>query len=85
MLGDQHAAAFDQTVGGFLLGGLIQPGPGEGNVHRHIRADGFGAQIEGSVAGDYLYFNMAAGVDLSICTSYMQIGDTVFFTPREEW
>lgn len=38
-----------------------------------------------SVAGDYLYFNMAAGVDLSICTSYMQIGDTVFFTPREEW
>ncbi len=31
--------------------------------------------------GTYLYFNMARGVDLSTCRSFMRIGDTVFYTP----
>lgn len=32
--------------------------------------------------GDYLYFNMAAGVNLDDCKSFMKIGDTVFFSPK---
>ena len=34
-------------------------------------------------AGDYLYFNMRQGVSLSKCSSYLQIGNTVFYTPRQ--
>lgn len=34
-----------------------------------------------STVGDYLYFNMARGVNKSKCSRYMQIGDTVFYMP----
>lgn len=36
-----------------------------------------------SYAGDYLYFNMRQGVSLSKCSSYMAIGNTIFYTPRQ--
>ena len=52
MLRDQLAAIGDQLVGAFLLGGLIIPGTGEGDLHGHGGADGLGAQIEAGVAGN---------------------------------
>ncbi len=63
-----------------LLSSAMANGSGE-EVMDAVNAALYGE----SVAGDYLFFNMAAGVDLSICKSYMQIGDTVFFTPIEDW
>ncbi|MCR4673228.1 MAG: cell wall hydrolase [Lachnospiraceae bacterium] len=36
-----------------------------------------------SYAGDYLYFNMKQGVSLSKCSSYLQIGNTIFYTPKQ--
>ncbi len=63
-----------------LLSSAMANGSGE-EVMDAVNAALYGE----SVAGDYLYFNMAAGIDLAICKSYMQIGDTVFYTPIEEW
>ena len=34
-----------------------------------------------STVGDYLYFNMASGVNTSKVSRYMQIGDTIFYMP----
>lgn len=34
-----------------------------------------------STVGDYLYFNMACGVNTAACSRYMQIGDTIFYMP----
>ena len=34
-----------------------------------------------NTVGDYLYFNMACGVNTSACSRYMQIGDTIFYMP----
>ena len=63
MLADELAAAGDELVGSFLLEGLIVPGAGEGDVHGHARAHGFGAQIERGVAGDD--FRIGEGADVA--------------------
>ncbi|MGN0204977.1 MAG: cell wall hydrolase [Coprococcus sp.] len=34
-----------------------------------------------NTVGDYLYFNMACGVNTYYCSRYMQIGDTIFYMP----
>ena len=63
VLADELAAAGDELVGSFLLEGLIVPGAGEGDVHGHARAHGFGAQIERGVAGDD--FRIGEGTDIA--------------------
>ena len=63
MLADELAAAGDELVGSFLLEGLIVPGAGEGDVHGHARAHGFGAQVERGVAGDD--FRIGEGADVA--------------------
>ena len=67
VLGNQNAAALNQLVGAFLLGGLIIPGTGEGNIHGHGGNDGANAQEEGGIAGDHLGIGEGAHVaDLGV-------------------
>ena len=51
VLGNQLGTAGDQLVGGFLLGGFIIPGTGEGDIHGDGGADGLGAQVEAGITG----------------------------------
>ena len=63
MLADEDAAVGDEVVGALLLGGLIVPGTGEGDVHGHAGADALGAQVEAGVAGDDL--GVGEGADIA--------------------
>ena len=62
MLADELAAVVDELLCAFLFSGLVVPAAGEGDFHRHGRADGAGAQEEGGVAGDNLGVGESADV-----------------------
>ena len=62
VLGDQDAAAVDESVGGVALCGLVIPAAGELNVHGDGGADRLGAQVEGGVARDNLGVGEGADV-----------------------
>ena len=69
VLADDLAAPCDQFVGGFLLGGLIVPGAGEGHVHGDGGVAGLGAQVESGVAGNH--FGVGEGADVTqICLNH---------------
>lgn len=59
-----------------VLDRVLANGPGDECMQATLDAL-YGA----STVGDYLYFNMACGVNKSKCSRYMQIGDTVFYMP----
>jgi spore germination cell wall hydrolase CwlJ-like protein len=59
-----------------VLDRVLAKGPGDTCMQATLDA------LHGvSTVGDYLYFNMARGVNKSRCSRYMQIGDTVFYMP----
>ena len=62
MLADELAAALDQLLSAFLLGGGIVPGTGEGDFHGGGGAHGPDAQEEGGVTGDNLGVGEGADV-----------------------
>ena len=64
-------SVLDQLVGAFLLGGLVIPGTGEGNVHGDGGANGTGAQEEAGVAGD----DLGVGVSTHIAHLGLVSGD----------
>ena len=59
-----------------VLDRAMANGPGEECMQATLDAL-YGA----STVGDYLYFNMASGVNTSKVSDYMRIGDTIFYTP----
>ena len=73
---DELAAVGNQLVGGFLLGGLIVPGAGEGYFHGGAGADGACAEEEGGVAGDDFGIGVSADVaNLGLVLGELTVGD----------
>ncbi len=70
-----QSGQFPPAYNGFL-DRVLANGPGEECMQATLDAL-YGA----STVGDYLYFNMACGVNTSKCSRYMQIGDTIFYMP----
>ena len=83
------SSEFPDTVEGVIYQSGQFP-PAHNGVLSHVLAQGPGdtcmqatldALYGASTVGDYLYFNMSAGVNTSAVSRYMQIGDTVFYMP----